>query len=416
MTSSVVLGGLTDQIRKLDYFTRACGECISDIVETRHGVPNFYNIDFSLLCPILFNYPPVGSKEFLMPTKAGTWRIIEKAPSTEYYNLVISGITVIEFFDQLTHITRDFQRRIPVLRKRYGKSEDLRNLRDDWLKTSDQIRQELAIVTEKGMDERVREPADKFVELLDNNVVHAVGDVLDVNMLHQATDTGLFQRLFEEHKRQRLGFDRGRRPEEDSLFHYRMDAANTCFTLAASTEPGKNVFFLTPMGLNIRQCKLGDREFGRLDRTPLFLVNLANLKHSGLGQLDDEVEFLLDATRDALVLKGQLQRYNRIEDVPMYTRLKLAKFYEGPIGLLNIGSQEEDNTDAAEQLDEVLSTLSDETRMRTIVDQAMETARAGAKAVEGYSERLDLSYYELLNFEDDPVIARVRRQLGVKLR
>jgi hypothetical protein len=57
---------LTHHVRLLSYYVRALSDGLEDLKAQREGIPLYYNLDFSLLCPVLFNVRPTGSKDFLM--------------------------------------------------------------------------------------------------------------------------------------------------------------------------------------------------------------------------------------------------------------------------------------------------------------------------------------------------------------
>ena len=226
---------LGDHIRQLSYFARAFGDCISDIRDTRTGIRLYYNLDFSLLCPILFDRAPVSSKAFLTSVKEGMRRVLEGTSTEQYYKLAVSGPTVIEIFDQLDHVLRglpDLQQRIPNLRNRYNRKDE--TILRGAVKTSQEIRRDLSdlsILTERGQDQRMRGPINKFLQLLDSGAVCGIGDVVDRDLIRRETNKAAFDRFVDEHNARRGQTDS--RNIDDRIFHYRVDAANICLTIAA---------------------------------------------------------------------------------------------------------------------------------------------------------------------------------------
>ena len=402
---------LQDHVRQLSYFARAFGDCIADVKAFRAGDRIYYNIDFSLLCPILFDRTPAGAKEFLFSTKDRMNRVLENVAATEHFGLVVSGATVIEFFDQLDHMYRSLPtlaERLPSLRDRYAISDE--NFLREALKTSGEIKRDLhdlSLLTQKGQDQRLRAPVNKLLKLFDTGALAGIGDVVDGDLVRKQTDSSLFEKFVAEHTQKRRAYDP--RSIDDRLFHYRMDATNNCLTLAASKLIGVSTPFVTPTPINLDQC----RTFGRLDRTPLFLLNLFQLKFT--KQIGDELNFLEAAAREAVSLLEEIRSYQTLESVPNYTQLRLARFYRGPVALLDRGSHADEPSDEP-QLEEILSLLSDQNRMKSAIKDAAQEIRDGAKLVELESVQFDLPYIEQFNFEDDPVIERIKKNLDVSLR
>lgn len=408
---------LADHTQQLRYFARALGDCITDVRDTRAGIRLFYNLDFSLLCPLLFDRVPLGSKAFLTSVREGMERVMANATSEQYYGMTVSGPTVIEFFDQLDHLFRglpDLQQRIPSLRNRYNRKDE--TILRGALKTSQEIRKdlkELSILTEKGQDQRIRGPINKFLHLLDSGAVCGIGDIIDGDFVRRETNTATFDRFVEEHNTRRGHTDS--RSVDDRLFHYRIDAANICLTLAASKMNGVSIPFVTPTPVNIDACVAQTRTLARLDRTPLFLLNLHRLKYSEAPQIGDELNFLDSAAREAVALLEELQTYPDLDTVPNFTQVRLARFYRGPVALLDRGSRMDDTVDE-HQLSEILEVLSDQTRIQKAIQEAAKDIRDGARLIELHTSRFDLPYIEEFKFDRDPVIERIRKDLDLRLR
>jgi hypothetical protein len=408
---------IEDHVSQLSYFLHVFGECLEDVRRSRNGVPIYYNVDFSLLCPILFSSSdaPPGSKEFLVSTKESMRRVLDKKPEEGHYKLVVSGPTVIEFFDQLDHLLRYLEQRIPALSTQFGiKDEAL--LRSSF-KTSKEIQRDLRdlpLLTQKGLDERVRAPINKLLKLLDDGAVRGIGDVLDEKTIRAETSRSVFDRFVaEQGSRRRTGDNRA---IDDRTFHYKIDAANNCLTLAASKIAGVSVPFVTTTPLNVQQCTVGSEVFARLDRTPLFLLNLHQLKQS--RQIGDEIHFLNIAAREAIELLAELPRYSSLHEVPSGVQLRLARFYfyDGPIALLNKGYSGEADKDQERDVDEILKNLSDPSRIRGFLKDAVQDVKDGARLIELHKTKFDLPYLDQFDFANDPVIERIKNDLGVNLK
>lgn len=187
--------------QKLRAFVHACGECIDDLKLHREGIPVFYNLDFSLLCPVLFSTAkaPPGSKEFLISERDGMTRVVEKAPTEGGFGLVISGATLIEFYDQLDHTFRHIRDVVPSLRRQLAAKE----LADEVIlrkaiATSSEIKRDLALFTQSGIDARLRAPINRLMNFLDANKIRGIGDVLDHELIRDATKANLYQQFLDQ--------------------------------------------------------------------------------------------------------------------------------------------------------------------------------------------------------------------------
>jgi hypothetical protein len=396
---------LLDHIKKLEYFARACMECINDINDIHNGISIFYNIDFSLLCPALFDRPPQGSAPFLDSKKSEMKRVLNEVKNLPGSQLVVSGPTVLEIFDQLNHIQRQYNTNLRSLHARHRRQDSI--LRDA-LKTSEQIRNDLAIFTSKGIDARVRAPIDRFLKLMDAGTIVGIGDVVDVDLVRTKTDKNLYEQFLKQHEQERIGYDVGRRARQDSLFHYKIDAANNCLTMAVSGDEDKRVVFVTPTPLNIRQCQ----SHARMDRTPLIRINLDRLKKTDIGNVN-ETDFLFNAARDAYVLAGNLKQHKRFKDVPGYLQVKIAGFLQIPMLALSKGSQEKGAAGDYE-IEDIVKAVSDPRQMEVVREEAIEHLKAGAKKMMENSARFDLPFIEQFDFTDDPVLLRLKNELGVQ--
>ena len=213
----------------------------------------------------------------------------------------------MEFYDQLEHLVSQLQlQRIRIPHQYTQMTEkELRRA----IMTSDDIHRELSQFTEQALDERVRTPINRLLDLLTNGAIRGIGDVLDVEgMVTQAT-LDRFDTFLEQQRNQRSAYDAGRRSAEDSAFHYKADAVNNCLTLAAAQSGGANALFVTSTPLNIRQCTVGGDTYARVDRTPLFMLNAARANES--NRIGDEKRFIEQAELEALELLDQSEKASR---------------------------------------------------------------------------------------------------------
>lgn len=72
--------------------------------------------------------------------------------------------------------------------------------------------------------------------------------------------------------------------------------------------------------------------------------------------------------------------------------------------------------DIEQEVDGIMDALSDPGELRARVDSAVGDLADGARRLEQQASTLDLAYVNEFDFSDDPVLARIRRQLGLATR
>lgn len=397
---------LSDHVREFEYVTRAVGECLNDFLAARDGHPVHYNVDFGLLCPLLFNKPGPGSKEFLMAAVPYTRRALDLGSGSDSFRFVVSGPTIIEFFDQLDHMLRGARHAALTIPRRYT-DVDEGTLRDQLL-TSGALREDLTRLTRRGIDANLRKPVRRLLEWLDAGSIVGIGDVVDVEAVRAATDKALFSRMFEQQRSTRLS-DSRRRPE-DSAFHLRVDAANNCLTIAAAKTEPTPMYFVTPTPLNIQQCTIDGQAYGRLDKTPVFFANLEDML--ARGTIDDGERFLNLAAAEGVELIDDMHRYASLTECPPHLQMRMMGFYRRYVGPL-AATDRVDSQPSPAELDELAGLIRDPQRLRDVVEEAGDAARDGVAALQAYGDSLGLSYIDEFDFSDDPVLRRLRKNLGL---
>ena len=76
----------------------------------------------------------------------------------------------------------------------------------------------------------------------------------------------------------RLDEDRGKRTDENSLFHYKMDI---CLTLFYARDKQSKTLLVSPSGKVISACRTDDEVLGRSPYVPLFAKNVTSLMQGG---------------------------------------------------------------------------------------------------------------------------------------
>lgn len=402
------------RVSELEYFIRAFSECLEDLKSDRNGQTVSYNVDFSLLVPVLFpNMQPSGTKPYLSSAKPGMERVLSRAKEESGFELVISGATLIEFYDQLCHQLIDLKTRIP------GSLEQLRSMpakkATTLVRSSDRIRQDLEIISGNGLAEVVNAPIQRLYTLLEDGSIRGIGDIVDAEALRRRTRRELFASFLDEHRRKRLSGER--RTIEDSMFHYRIDAANNCLALALTEINSVNSPFVTPTPLNRQQCTIGERVAARHDKTPLILLNLRQLKTD--GAIRDEEAFISDKIKEAWSLYEELTKYQpntETSSLPKLFQLSLVRFLsEGPALLLNTSSTSLNDTVKHINVEEDLESLREHKNLDETLEEAIKDIKDGVELIEMTNNDFDIPYLEEFSMSSDPVMKRIEKEFGRKL-
>ena len=396
--------GSRDTLTELQWLTRACREAADDVAKMRGGKEVTYNLDFSLLCPVLFPNPGAGSSDFFEPSAPAVRRMLAAA-NTRPFRLVMTRYTLLEIFDQMHHQGL----RLATSRAELYSSVDEGLLRDQLLTTPD-LRRELSQITEQGINDHVREPIEFISGLLDSRTLVGIGDVVDISEVRKVADKNQLRRFYEEQRTSRLASDK--RAIEDSEFHYRIDAANNCLTLAVAQTASEPVYFVTNTGVNLRQLVVGDSSFARLERTPLFVLNALEGRENGLIG-NDEAKFLRRLSRRSLELADELGD-QRFREAPFNMRLEISSHLVEVSEIL--GHTEPADPAALEQsVEDIIAAVRRPKDVQERLRVATEEMRAGAQRLEAEMSALDLGYVADFDFDfrNDPVVARVRAELGL---
>jgi hypothetical protein len=125
-------------LKRVNYFLRAFSECKDDINSAKMGRVPHYNLDFGLLVPVLFDRRASGSKDFLSSLKGGMSKVLSNRPPSGHHDLVVSGATLVEFYDQLSLVVQDLEHRVPQTLRDYTNTSELEII--DLVRSSKQIR------------------------------------------------------------------------------------------------------------------------------------------------------------------------------------------------------------------------------------------------------------------------------------
>ena len=401
---------IKDHLRNLRYVQGAAASTIDDLKKHEIGEPLRYHLDFSLLCPALFNRPSPGSGAFLDILKNPVNRIINGSVEDDsMYQLSITGATLIEFYDQLNHQIEWLEQKAPSYINRY-RNEYLKSPTDNDLIKSSRVKKDLEIFTKNGYDNQIINPINKLIGWIENGAIVGVGDLVSNEVTdHLKTKQTLFNKLLESQKTRRLSHERTR-SVEDSIFHYSIDAINICITRAIAEVEKTPVYFVTPTLSNIKGCVVDDSNLGRRDRVPLFLLNLAHLRKN--HDIESQTEYLQDALRDSQQILNRLQKYPDMQSVPTLLDVRLEKFYQMYMGPLFIATEEED-AKITSDWEEIGDALRSNSKMRNVLESAAQDLKEGAQILNLESDRFNISYLDEFEFGDDPVLKKVKKNLEI---
>jgi hypothetical protein len=401
---------IKDHLRNLRYVQGGAATTIDDLISHNSGHKLRYHLDFSLLCPALFKMPSPGSGNFLDFLKNPVNRIISGSRSeNSLYQLSITGATLIEFYDQLNHQIEWLEQKAPEQIKNY-REKYLKSPTDNDLVTAQRVRRDLQLFTKDGYHEQIVKPVNKLIDWLDEGSIVGIGDLVSSEVEgHLKAKKGLFRTLLERQKSRRLSQERTR-SIEDSIFHYSIDAVNICITRAIAEVEESPVFFVTPTLSNIKGCVVDEENLARRDRVPLFLLNLQHLLKN--KDIEDQVEYLQDAFRDAEQILAKLQKYSSMDEVPTLVDVHLEKFYQMYMSPLFIATEEEDAR-ISHNWEEIGETLSSNSKMKEVLESAAQDLKDGAQILNLEASRFNTSYLDEFDFNEDPVLRKLKKTLGI---
>lgn len=396
-------------VRKLEYVARAARQASDDLAfYSEHGATIVYNVDFGLLYPQLFDdtkTPPSDS------TKSRMARVLGDAPHQGEFSLAVSGPTLLELEDQLAVRVKQLKNDIPDRVSQYLRGGD--SLLKEALKTSSEIRNELIPITKRGLAQ-LDVPVTRFLDMLANGTLTGIGDLIDKESLYRRADGEQFEALLAQHIQARSRHER--RSRETAEFHYKLDVANVLLTLAAASDADTRTVFVTPTPTSVAQCTIDDETYGGSELIPLSLLNSAELHRDGV--IGDRSRFLASVAESALGLADELRTYSGAR-VPDLTVFKSGQFEHYELRLITKGLRVEGDAESytdVSQAEEILETITNAERLNAAIDEGIDTLQRSARRVDDLYEEFDVLYVDEMDFTDDPVMHRIRRDLGLPRR
>lgn len=99
--------------------------------------------------------------------------------------------------------------------------------------------------------------------------------------------------------------------------------------------------------------------------------------------------------------------------VPTLLDVRLEKFYQMYMGPLFIATKEED-AKITSSWEEIGDTLSSNSKMKEVLESAAHDLREGAQILNLESEKFNTSYIDEFEFDNDPVLKKIKKNLGIE--
>jgi len=401
---------LKDHKTKIAYLNRVVGQTLTDYkTVSKDGGNIYYNLDFSLLCPLLFKRPSEGSNDFLEPVKQWMQHVLSVTSGQTEVKLIMSAATLYEFYDQMNHYLESLKANKPKLMDYYYNKK----VNDDTGITTDEIRRNLLIFSNLGYSYQVLKPVNDLLRYFDDNIICGIGDYFEKLT---PSESKLFESMTEaflqQHLKKRYNAPNNKRDFENSQFHFRMDAINNALSVILAHRKGHTPLFVTPTPLNHEQCIFDNTNVGRQDRVPLFYLNMEVLKEK--GYFPDPLSYLIEAFRESSSLEKELTSYDEMSKVPYYIKQKIEAFYKMYAGPLASHSSLVEDVNINEVKDEISSVLSSRKKMSEIIDRALDDIRLSAMQVDQYANRIDTSYLYNEQTLQDPILQKLQKELLLK--
>jgi hypothetical protein len=405
---------LSDLKSKVDFIESTLASCITDLEFNKktNKLP-LYNIDFSIICPLLFSKPVEGSKEYLLSAKNLVSRLFDGEDTNNLFHITISGATFFEFLDQLEHIRYCIENKLPKIIE----LNTSKIINENILMESDSIRDSLSILAEKGYAERIVKPIKNMKQMVEGQKLCGLGDFLDPPSKKRITETKyIYEKILQQNKKVRLNRDLSKRSYDDNMFHYVMDAINVWLSILYSQEPNAACvpLFTTPSGLNIQKCESNGVRYGRNPAVPLFIKNAKWLQNNNF--IPDMEEYFEDSMRSVVVLKKKINNSVDIHN-DRYLKNRIADFCKTYAFPLYKAKVEECNVSDAfineDFIEEIKSVVADPKKTKNIAENAILQLKENTQELNDLSYLLDISYFEAVNLDHDPIVSRIRSNLGI---
>lgn len=398
------------QYKLLNGTARILAQCIHDLQSARGHHTPIYNLDFSLVASTLFPGASPTTKPFLPNTReVGEW-ILEEYENTEPYILAVSGAMYYEFLDQLHHRVETLRFILP----RYDSGNFETMIRKELLQPSAQLISNLLLLTSKGREVAITQPAERLLVLLRSQKLKGLGDFVQLPGPANLAEIKIeFDRIVHTQKQLRLTADlTAGRSEQDSMFHYKMDAINICLSRFFAKDLHSKTLFVTPSINNLKSCEIDHDLVGRHMFVPLFLKNAHLLEQT--RYLPDMLAWLIESLERCEDLKRKLEPYLSVDDVRLVAPVflnQLNTFYREYYGLLT-RTRKFDALDmrheAQEELSEIVSSRS---KFREEVAATIVTARQAANKIKEQESLFGVSYLEEFGMEADPIYQKITNEL-----
>lgn len=377
-----------------------------DILQYQSNQESFIpaQLDFHVIMPHLFPSAGNGSKPILPNIKHWFKQILEEQNNLgiQFY---LTGPTFLEFLDQLKHHADTFKEIITTHIDRINLELD--PIDEHSFASSRTMRSWLSALTEAGFHNAVQRPVSELARLIDKGLIRGIGDL---HYLPNETTfkrySGVIKSIYRDQCDQRLKFDREKRPEADSRFHYKVDAANMGISKIMDVEAHCRFFMFTRTQFTIRTM-------GELARSDQSLPALMHLNHLDETHAD-RITRLKDTITFAQANIDRMNEYSTVIDFPRNLCERLITFYNHMRPRLFPTIDEMSSTDEymGATYNEVREILSDKRKLHDGLERTIDGLESGATTIASkLSKVVRLDLWEDFDLADDPVYQRLRKQL-----
>ncbi|MCR9232555.1 MAG: hypothetical protein NXI29_16200 [bacterium] len=361
-------------------------------------------LDFHILMPYLFPSAGNGSKPILPDIKHWLFEILQSQEDLGLH-FYLTGPTFLEFIDQLKHHSETVK---DIFTTQIDRLQiDLDPIDEGAFASSQKLRAWLSTLTKTGFHHAVQRPVQELASLIDQGLVQGVGDL--PYLPSQSTFerySGVIKSLYQNQCDHRLMYDREKRSDADSRFHYKIDAANMGISKIMQVEADCNFYMFTRTQFTIRTMQ----ELARSDQALPVLFRLYQLDETH----SDRITRLKDTIMYAQENVNRMNQYVTTVSFPQNLCERLLTFYK-QIRPRLFPTQPEMST-ANEYMgasyEEVRDILSDKKKLRDGMERAIDGFESGAMNIASkLSEVVRLDIWEDFELADDPVYQKLRRDL-----
>lgn len=392
---------------------------IDDLLSNSRHVTPVYTLDFSVMASTLFNESGENIKEFVQETRAPMTYITSQYTPNESYVVGIGGPFLYEFLDQLRH-KADHLGNLKSLVPNLQLGDLNRLIRNYITPDSRKLLELLYSITLQGIADTITAPVQRLDNLITKGVLHGIGDYIkDAPSVDPAIVKTKVDALVREMADNRLSQDRRYRTDEDSMFHYKMDAVNIATSLYYDDKDHAKALYLTKEWQQIEQCKTEPNKptRGRHFMTPVFLTNTRRLQEAGyINSVAEQLSYLKDLYTDCCNIMEKLAKYRNCETwdgISNYIKEMTLSFYA--YRLVKVMSplvNDEKRTNQDTKKDMIEEITQSKKNLLYGIERAEDYLRQANDTIANYDNKLFATdMFMQLGLGDDPVLKNIMMKL-----